>query len=656
MINIDDFVREKLNGHPQKDDSAAAWLKMKELLDKEKPEKVAPFLFRWRKPMAFFGAAILLSVLCVGGYQLNQLRQEEQIDAPYTSNNTENPSSKSNFSNHNDSNPLINKAPIKDAEPAQQSKSHHQEENHHLANAESSLANSAESTKPNNNVSLSEKQNNTTSANTSQHLGKQNKVVHPNSGSSALAATSPAKNKVSSAANNLAEASKNSLENKSSQNQDVNAIDKRSTSAAAQNKDVQNAKDEFSANKTNASGNNKQNLGSDQLKTKNTSIAATSKNNKEEKALANSQDSIPTTTIVTKEKSSKGFPRKTISHSDTIASGKVALPNTQTNKPNNTVKSAQASDMNPAQEQNKKTATTREKRKDEFAGKTPNAASKAAPNAEQKNTETIAKKEKSKAAKWFDNLNLPQAAADAKRDFKNAKFYTGFSAGANYSISNSNNFQGVQFGPTGELVFNKHWSLFGAIKYFNRSGGKKTVNDSYAKEIANDTPSISGPNWYYKVHTDSTNHFFNFSTLHSFELPITIRYAFKKFYVMTGINLAYYLGVNVEEVSKTHSNQNPHFVQTNSTKPILKESKPTLVTTDFGSRFGVGYVIGAGYQIAPAWQADLRVVNNFWDNSKGNGAQKLSKDFYKLPSLQISIGYQFNRGKSKATFGPTDNH
>ena len=125
---------------------------------------------------------------------------------------------------------------------------------------------------------------------------------------------------------------------------------------------------------------------------------------------------------------------------------------------------------------------------------------------------------------------------------------------------------------------------------------------------------------------------------------------------MTGINLAYYLGINVEEVAKPYSQTNQSFVQTNSTKPILKESKPTLTSSDFGSRMGMGYLLGAGFQITSAWQADLRLVQNFWDNAKGNGAQKISSDFYKLPSVQINIGYQLNRGKSKPTFGPTDKY
>lgn len=661
MINIDDFVREKLNEHPQKDDSAAAWLKMKELLDKEKPEKVAPFFFRWRKPMALGAAAILLSALCVGGYELNKLRQAENIDAPISINNTNNHSSKNNIANHNDSNPTSNQALIKDAENAQQSTPNKHNNNTYQTNSASNADN--RKSKIQNNIinSTSENQNTSTASGyTSQQLGKKNNDVTTNTNQTTFAANAHTGSENSNTKNNTGIDHKNNRKNgvNRTQSDNLNQLNSKSAITTVQKTVAQNSKNEFAVNSTTVGAKNELKAESDKLKENNTSLAGNTKNNNEGNAVANSKDSIPTTTIITKEKSSKGFPRKTISHSDTIASGKVALPNTQSNNPNSIVKNTQTSESNQstAQAQNKKTNTTREKRKDEFAGKTPNAATKQQNNVEQKNTVTLAKKEKSKAAKWFDNLNLPQAAADAKRDLKNAKFYAGFSAGANYSISNNNNFQGVQFGPTGELVFNKHWSLFGAIKYFNRSGGKKTVNDSYAKEIANDTPSISGANWYYKVHTDSTNRFFNFSTLHSFELPITIRYAFNKFYVMTGINLAYYLGVNVEEVQKNYSPVNLHFVQTNSTKPILNESKPTLSATDFGSKFGMGYILGAGYQMSPSWQADIQVVNNFWDNSKGKGAQKLSKDFYKLPSLQITIGYQFNRGKSKPTFGPTDNH
>jgi hypothetical protein len=661
MMNIDDFVREKLNGHPQKDDAAAAWPKMKELLDQEKPEKVAPFLFRWRKPMTFLGAAILLSALCVGGYELNQLRQTDKIQAPVAIENSANHSSQSIFTNNKNSNPSSNKAPNKDAEKNQSSTPNAQVENKHKEDIAHKPSNIAIQINTNTTNSPSEN-NNIASTNTKQDLGKENELTtKDHTKPKMLAAAAHAENEELNAKKITGSDPKNNDHQslKETEGKKPNTANNTGAQTAVKDLNLQHRKDEFVTNSAAHVGkkNKVKAESSNSLKENNTQKASPSKIPNDAIAALISQDSIPTTTIITKEKSSKGFPRKTYSQSDTIANGKVALQANPSNNTNAAKKDKQniASNQTIPLEQNKKTNTAREKSKDEFAAQAQNTPSKQANTVEQKNTATNLKKEKNKTGKLLEQLNLPQVAANAQRDLKNAQFYVGFSAGANQSLSKSNAFQGVQFGPSGELVLNKHWSLFGAIKYFNRSGGKKTINDSYAKEVAIDsTPKISGANWYYNVHTDSTNRYFNFSTLHSFELPMTIRYAFNKFYVMTGINLAYYLGINVEEVAKAHSQINQSFVQTNSTALILKESKPTLASSDFGSRLGLGYVLGAGYQITTSWQVDLRLVQNFWDNAKGNGAQKLSKDFYKLPSVQINIGYQLNRGKSKPTFGPTD--
>ena len=662
MMNIDDFVKEKLNGHPHKDDAAAAWPKMKELLDKEKPERVAPFLFRWRKPMAFWGAAILLSALCVGGYELIQLRETENLEAPVSMGNTIKQSTTSKITYTKDSNPIPDQALIKDAEKNQSSTPKAQIENKHKDDIAHKPSNKPLPINTNTTNNPSEN-NNIASKHTKQDLGKENELTTKDHAKpKMLAAAAQTENEELSAKKITGSDPKNNDHQslKQTEGEKPNTANNKDAQTAVKDLNLQHRKDEFVAHSAaHVGGKNKVKAESNNLKESNDKIASHSKNQHDAIAATISQDSIPATTIITKEKSSKGFPRKTYSQSDTIASGKVALQANPSNNTNAAQKGKQniASNQTIPLEQNKKSNTAREKSKDELAAKAPNAPNNQANADEQKSTATAIKKEKSKAAKWLDKINLTQAAANAQRDLKNAQFYVGFSAGANLSLSKSNPFQGVQFGPTGELVLNKHWSLFGAVHYFNRSGGKKTINDSYAKEVAIDsTPKISGANWYYNVHTDSTNRYFNFSTLHSFELPITIRYAFNKFYVMTGINLAYYLGINIEEVAKPYSQTNQSFVQTNSTKPILKESKPTLTSSDFGSRMGIGYLLGAGYQITSTWQADLRLVQNFWDNAKGNGAQKISSDFYKLPSVQINIGYQLNRGKSKPTFGPTDKY
>jgi hypothetical protein len=181
------------------------------------------------------------------------------------------------------------------------------------------------------------------------------------------------------------------------------------------------------------------------------------------------------------------------------------------------------------------------------------------------------------------------------------------------------------------------------------------VDDSYIDQHTTSVyDSLNSKGYWYTITTDSTNHYFNFSTLHSFEMPITLRYAFNKFYLMTGINVAYYLGLNVEEISNPKGviSSNPTAYQI-SKSPELTREQPKLNVTDFGTRYGIGYIFGAGYQINPSTQIDLRMVSTFWDNAKGNGAKQISKDFYRIPSVQINLNYQFNRGnKNRTSFGP----
>jgi hypothetical protein len=659
MINIDDFVREKLGEQPEKE-NPAAWLKMKALLDKEMPERAVPFYFRWGKPMAFLGATLLLAGLCVGGYELTK-----GIRGKGNGESVNNPT-ESGIVNSNHNSRLSNSSsPINNTQQAAANDAS-------VPVVKASPSNSIDTKKESANSKLSHNENGLSSGATSSQLLVENNLAKANKHSGHISGTEKVKTEISKSnkETSVVQAGINNREN----NGVSDAISRTSSSndiLATKKLPVNKAivsKNNIGINTNQADGSDITGLKND-AKTrdeKSDKIGAV-KSSKSKGELAKSDapnwaggnqtdkapvlqktasnDSLPFTSIVQKETISKKFPRKATTSVDTQGIGKIALPGIE-------VPVVAANKEKTSQTIQKKEADSKS---NEFAAANKNKSStqKDSATSSAGNSELAAKSKKAKRKSLWENLNLPEAAADAKRDLGNAQFFAGFSGGVNYSLSNTNNFQGVQFGPTGELVFNKHWSLFGAIRYFNRSGGTKTVNDNYSKESAANTPdSMSGPNWYFKVHTDSTSRYFNFSTLHSFEMPITLRYALNKFYLMTGLNLAYYLSVNVEEVQKTYS-LNPHMVQTNSAKPILNETKPLLNTNDFGSKFGLGYVIGAGYQIAPAWQTDIRLVNTFWDNAKGDGANKLSKDFYKLPSVQISVGYQFNRGRAKPTFGPT---
>lgn len=685
MINIDDFVREKLGGQTEKEDPAA-WLGMKALLDKEMPEKAVPFLFRMRKPITILAAALLIGVLCVGGYELSAIRDkatanEREATLPTPERTT--------FAEHKTEISAVGTKANAAQDKASGSTAASVTGGNHQAAKNSSLDirnNSAGLPDTKRTASVTDPEPLGTAFNKgsvnrdkkgtkrSQHKGLSGNDYEALGTSSEKAAqetvaaddlnAGSVKKTAAARSKSLRSSTQSSVFKKGKQSgsqqsrvfagSTVATGKKHTTTPVEKNKAV-NKVAEQQAEKSLVT--QKATTAKGKAGIKGEPVIATEKNT--------GTDSIVAITIVTKQSASKEFPKKITSSVDTVAKVKViapVVPEVKAAVINNTVvsivhPSKKVIKMAAAESRKaNKTASRAEAihQKDVFAAN--NAFSK-----EQKEStvkvETIKnKKQKSIVSQWIEGLNLPEAVADAKRDARNAHFYAGFNFGGNYTVSsNKNNFAGVQFGPTGELVFNKHWSLFGAINYFNRSGGKKTVNDNFSRETSdNKVDSMIGANYFFTVRTDSTNRYFNFSTVHSFEMPLTVRYAFNKFYIMTGLNLAYYLPVNVEQVEKQFNQINSHAVAVNSTtKLILAETKPALSATDFGSKFGLGYVIGAGYQFAPAWQADLRLVNSFWDNAKGTGAKGLSKDFYRLPSVQVSVGYQFNRGRNKPTFGPT---
>lgn len=643
-INIDDFVREKLGAHTEKEDSAA-WLKMKALLDKEMPERVAPIGFRFGKPLAFIAAALLLGVLCVGGYKLTNQSNENQENTPneviasHNSNTHNNntiapentlPASKEQIATTSNPVAIENKVPASTVKVSELLSSKNEEHGDAKAKAPQEVSKNTQENQllANENVS-----------NTAHSSRTKSKTIRP------VAGFAKTQSKIASSKTNSVHTDGLPQHIQDPSIAQTKTESKRSGGSTAKNEKL--AQENPSQDKILAGTAGKK------------VSSALNKANKTEAAKEEpvSNDSISSISVVTKESVTKSYPRKTTNLVDTIAIEKVAVD-----------KASKATDKATASaESNKKSKTTTKDNnttKDIKLNASQNQAHKEpsiATNSKTKDdntTTTTAATAKTKVKKsgfnFLKKMNLPEAIADAKRDLGNAQFYFGFNAGLNYTFNNNSKFQGVQFGPTGELVFNKRWSLFGAINYFNRSGGKKTVNDNYANEVYSGTQdSIRGANYYFTIRTDSTNRYFNFSTLHSFEMPISLKYTFNKFCVLAGINLAYYLKVNVEEVDKKYGGVNPHVLVTNVSKPILVSSSPQLESSDFGPRFGMGYVLGVGYKITPAWQADIRMVNSFWDNASGNGAQRLSKDFYKLPSIQITIGYQFNRVTNRPTYGPT---
>ena len=72
-------------------------------------------------------------------------------------------------------------------------------------------------------------------------------------------------------------------------------------------------------------------------------------------------------------------------------------------------------------------------------------------------------------------------------------------------------------------------------------------------------------------------------------------------------------------------------------------------STDFQSRFGVGYVVGISYDFHPNLYVDFRLVKNTWDNSSTTSAIQISNKIFKVPNLQLGIGYRFKE-KERAIY------
>lgn len=703
MINIDDFVREKLGGQEERRDPAA-WLKMKELLDKEMPERAVPLWFRLGKPAVFVGAALLLALLSVGGYKIMTLNSTKQnidtvnINKPKQSNNNNSKKSAAtiNPTNQGDKNiqtaeehQSTNKADITHNAEHQTAKNNivgtTPNNTHQLNTAATAISSTHKNVTTANQITKGSIAANSTPANntnnnangtlTPKFLTKQHVSGHrnrKNDDALAKAQTSNAdQGKATSSAQKIFAA------NNPTQKTIVTTAPNHTTTKENKLTQTNNIKKQKLALAASGSSNtgNKQTIATAKT-AKQTPKATTTKKAKVSNDVAKNKvanqpinttknqdvDSINTLTVVEHPETSKGVPRKTIYKTDTVSVGKTTIAKKE---------------QLPATPEETTTATTSRKQRKSTLRKIAAENKKAAVLAASTNptkTEpnlTAANKNNSSNSENVTNLNkkkqkknsglsfiskdkVNEVVDNIKYDLGHALFYFGATAGGNYSLSKTNSFTGMQFGFTGEIVFNKHLSLMGELKYFNRSGNRKTVNDDYTNVTVAD--SIAGGNKYYTMITDSTHHYYNFSTLHSFELPVTLRYAINKFYLMTGINLAYYLTVNAEEVNTYYpqaSSRTSGPLPITSGPPSYVNMTKQVNIQDFSSKFGIGYIFGIGYQVAPAFQVDLRITKTFWDNSSTDGGKHLSKDFYQIPSMQLSIGYQFNRGKSKPTFGPT---
>ena len=221
---------------------------------------------------------------------------------------------------------------------------------------------------------------------------------------------------------------------------------------------------------------------------------------------------------------------------------------------------------------------------------------------------------------------------DVKYHVTGVQFAPGLTGGVNATFFGPNSFKGFQFGVTGNFSFGDNVAVMAEVKYFHRINNDYSLNDNYY------TYTQAGNGQYSKQLQSNS---YSFSTLHSIEMPITIRYTKSHFNFYAGGNFVYSFAIN------TGASQLPSTVTPVLVNAQGNDNTPKLHQDDFNSRFGLGYVLGLSYEVYPNLSLDFRNVQTVWDNAGSQGSKIVSGQLYRSPSFQVSIGYRLGGNKKK---------
>ena len=620
FINIDDLVKQRLVGG-EEELRSGAWSNMRDLLDKEMPRTVPGGAFNWRRMMGYTVALLLIASASVGGYEMAVSYKANKIVA-------------------------------NDAASSAYSKTVHNN-----TNAKLLADNSVRTENTADNINTTD-DNTSNINNTPQGDNKNNKPA----GSNAIAVTAVTAtgkhtaNNNTTNTNNSVTTSKDKIHDKKAYT--AGSLNKTNTTGQKQSHVIANKQD----NNTLAANDKAANTLKDTYKlakngshkTAQTSIAGSTdaNTNKVTAEKATAKKSATSTTAIAKNTKSANADNvysgavasNTAKHEDIIIGTKLEIRKhyIKNNEGADDYRLDTISMTNLVQQFNALVNNSDERKMamntpSEPASKNakqpvatppvPQAATNEPKTEESAKDNTSAVKHLTWAGKQLESMSA--AFNDIKYHVNAIQFAPGLTAGINGTFFGPNNFKGFQFGVTGNFLINKQWSVMGELKYMHRINNNLSISDNYDKYTLQPSSGM-----YEK---DSTLRSFAFSTLHSFEFPVTVHYSHGKFNVFAGPNFVYSLSINTGGGDLPYISPGaPKLVST----PNTANSEPKLTATDFNARFGIGYIFGVSYEVAPNFTIDFRNVQTVWDNAKTPGERAVSHELYKSPSLQLSLGYR----------------
>jgi len=715
FINIDDLVRQRLGGG-EESERAGAWLQMRDLLDKEMPQKKAGFIY-WRRMFSAIAVLALISTMSVGGYMYatsikgnnsnNNATTDNNDLITNASSNTNNASSNTNI-NANETNNTNQITPIDvahhsnagDNEPLSKQNNENKTitlketnksllasniitTNHKAAHnnkkreaarnrqfiAQLIAANErskqlASNSKPSANSEVNSTSDAPSGAILIKHSDKvKNTQNNDNAGGNPiyLAGTSSDKHSSDKHASTTSKKHANKLQKESipmlvamnnktapistspskTNNNNIRTTATNKTAAINMRKLALSSNNPSYKNMTGVSGaniiNSNNKLNANKSTVGNTSGASSP-------MALNGTDKKPTNNnIIKKEVSAVKMGKKVIDRLvmtehyvktssgegyfklDTISIESVSEELGINNEPNQSPENSTA----------RKTAATNTSENNEAAQANANTTILPAATTSATGKSGMGIKESQTAKMGSGTTTVEKLSAtfnDIKFHIAGAQFAPGLTAGINGTFFGPNSFKGFQFGFTGNIIFSDNLSVLAELKYFHRINNNYSLSDNYYNYV----PAAGGQ---YTKELQPVS--YNFSTLHSIEMPISIRYCLSHFNFFVGGNLVYSFAINTGQSTLSNT---PIPTPTLVSAPG-SDNAPKIKDADFDSKIGVGYLFGISYQVSPNVMLDFRNVQTLWNNANTTGAKIISDQLYKSPSLQVSIGYRLGGNK-----------
>lgn len=599
MIKIDDLLRQRL-GDAEEQERPGAWLHMRDLLDKQMPVSGVPGgAFNWRRMFGYLGGLILLLAVSAGGYQvLHSFNSEAPLADNTGTTNTATPATGLAGMASNTAMPQELQAAPAVEQPAMTAVNNTAATNkpqqkttntgNHPVAANENGDNGAKNNTPANNDN--KKQQLVASTGTTTTTKTSTGATNSNNNQDIIHQTGSA-TKGNNAGNTTVD---NALVNKSSVPDKTGTTAKQPGAANNDNNGGKKAEDKLAGLKT-------------QQKTTNGNKPAEPTHTEKE---------IPYNKIEIQERQDQnGVVKK-----DTIFNGedvmKVKVP-----------KDKELLALN--------------KQDDNNNGGNVNPAS-AAPSAKKETSEENAGMQKlgdhkvaSKKMRNYNPHRFEEMVRNAKFRMGAVKFYPGIVGGINATSTGNIGFHG---GFAGNLSVSDRWSILAEVKYAHRFNfAKERMQDDFIDEVK--FANINGQGVYTY---DSIEHYYNFGSYASVEMPLLATYSKNGWIYMLGANFRYNFKVsNIQEVEQRYLLEQS---LTSTTEPKLNTDKKILLS-DFGSSFNIGPMAGVGYQFKPGLRLDLRVNASLWNNASTYGQKEISKSLHNIPQMQLNITHRFRSTK-----------